>query len=163
MTSDEEGTRTGARVEYRTPDRKRALVLSALLVAWGVGSLVRVLLGHFSGFVDILGLALCALASFILNSSLAKTVLDDRGIHAWRPLWRHTVRWQDVRSVATEEKSSRGFGAHRVRVHRHNGGALWLPAPYVDLRASKDETDRFAAQAAQIITRWQAHTTVDGA
>ncbi|MFF4824302.1 hypothetical protein [Streptomyces sp. NPDC001312] len=163
MTSDEEGARAGARVEYRTPDRKRALVLSALLVAWGVGSLVRVLLGHFSGFVDILGLALCALAPFILNTSLAKTVLDDRGIHVWRPLWRRTVRWQDVRSVATEEKSSRGFGAHRVRVHRHKGGALWLPAPYVDLRASKEETDRFAAQAAQIITRWQAHTTVDGA
>ncbi|MFH9982892.1 hypothetical protein ACH4ND_27350 [Streptomyces sp. NPDC017179] len=162
MASGEGKTRDGTRVEYRTPDRKGALLLSPLMVAWGFFSLVRVGLGHFSGFVDVLGLALGVLAPFLLNTSLGKTVLDDRGIHAWRPLWRRTVRWQDVLSITTEEKSSQGSGAHRVRVRRHKGGALWLPAPYVELRATKAEMDRFAAQAAEITTRWRARTAADG-
>ncbi|MGW5096983.1 hypothetical protein ACWEQ1_19805 [Streptomyces nodosus] len=162
MASGDEEAREATRVEYRTPERKRALLFSPLLLGWGIVSLVRVRLGHFSG-LDALGLTMGALVPFLLNISFGKTVLDDTGIHAWRPLWRRTVRWQNVRSITTEEKSSGGHGAHRIRVRRHQGGAVWLPAPYAAIRTSKEEAARFAAQAAEITVRWQAHTNADGA
>ncbi|MFD4608142.1 hypothetical protein ACFWOT_08495 [Streptomyces sp. NPDC058440] len=162
MASGDEEAREATRVEYHTPERKRALIFSPLLLAWGIVSLVRVRLGHISGF-DILGLTMGALVPSLLNISFGKTVLDDTGIHAWRPLWRRTIRWQNVRSIATEEKSSRGHGARRIRVRRHKGGAVWLPAPYVGIRTSKEEADRFAAQVAEITARWQAHTSAGGA
>jgi len=161
MASGEEEAREGTRAEYRTTGRKASLVWASLFVAWGIVSLVRIRHGHFSGFVDVMGIGMGALVPFLLNTSFGKIVLDDTGIHTWRPLWRRTIPWQNVRNITMEEKSSRGNGAHRVRVYRRKGLAVWLPAPFVQLRATDKDMDHFAAQVAEITAWWQAYERPD--
>ncbi|MFE9256303.1 PH domain-containing protein [Streptomyces sp. NPDC006879] len=143
--------------EYRTADRTRSLVLCALMGLWGLVSLVRVLAaGQVSGFIDAFGLGWLVIIPFLLNVSLAKVVVDDQGIRARRPLWRRTYRWREISAVTTELKTSRGFGAHRVRIHRRSGRPRWLPAPYVDMRSSDRQLSEFEAQVQQITERWRA-------
>ncbi|MFB8775603.1 PH domain-containing protein [Streptomyces broussonetiae] len=142
------------REEFLTPDRTRTLVFVAVCVVLGAVGLVRLALGHVT-FVEILGVALLALTPFLLNVAFGRTVVDGAGIRTGRPLGRRFVPWAEVESVAVEEKTSRGYGAHRVRVRTTRGRTVWLAAPYVEVRCSEQQYARFSGQADRIIQHWR--------
>ncbi|WP_344048002.1 PH domain-containing protein [Streptomyces thermoalcalitolerans] len=141
------------RLEFLTPDRTRTLVFVVVCVVLGAFGLARVALGHMT-FVETLGIALLALAPFLLNVAFGKTVVDQEGIRTGRPLRRCFVPWPDIESVAVEEKAGRGYGAHRVRLRTGRGRTVWLAAPYVEIRCSEQQYARFSEQADRIIQRW---------
>jgi hypothetical protein len=152
--------RTGAsnapseeRLEFLTPDRTRTLVFVAVCMVLGAVGLVRVALGHTT-FVEILGIALLGLSPFLLNVAFGKTVVDQEGIRTGRPLGRRFIPWADIESVAVEEKTSRGYGAHQVRLRTGRGRTVWLAAPYVEVRCTEQQYARFSEQADRIIQRW---------
>ncbi|MBQ1089531.1 PH domain-containing protein [Streptomyces sp. B93] len=120
--------------------------------------LIRVSLGQVT-FFDVLGIALLALSPFLLNVAFGKTVVDDAGIRTGRPLGRRFLPWADVESVAVAERTSRGNGAHRVRVRTTRGRTVWLAAPYVEIRCTEQQYARFFAQADRIVQYW--HGTRD--
>ncbi|MFV0135427.1 PH domain-containing protein [Streptomyces sp. HMX87] len=144
------------RLEFRTPDRGRSLVFALVCTVWGVIGLIRVSLGHVT-FFDVLGIALAALSPFLLNVALGRTVVDGTGIRTGRPLARRSVPWTDVESVTVEEKTSRGHGAHRVRVRTTRGRTVWLAAPYIEIRCTEQQYARFCAQADQIVRHWHRY------
>ncbi|MFV0135425.1 PH domain-containing protein [Streptomyces sp. HMX87] len=150
---ENEGVPPEGRLEFLTPDRMRTLVFVAVCVVLGAYGLVRVVLGHVT-FVEILGIALLALSPFLLNVAFGKTVVDESGIRTGRPLGRRFVPWTDVESVTVEEKTSRGHGAHRVRVRTTRGRTVWLAAPYIEIRCTEQQYARFCAQADRIIQYW---------
>lgn len=141
------------RLEFLTPDRTRTLVFVAVCAMLGAFGLARVALGHTT-FVEILGIALLGLSPFLLNVALGKTVVDQEGIRTGRPLGRRFVPWADIESVAVEEKTSRGYGAHRIRLRTGRGRTVWLAAPYVEVRCGEQQYVRFSEQADRIIRRW---------
>ncbi|MFD0900417.1 PH domain-containing protein [Actinomadura sediminis] len=150
------GVPSEARLEFPAPDRTRTLVFAAVCVVLGAYGLVRVSLGHVT-FVEILGIALLALSPFLLNVAFGKTVVDESGILTGRPVGRRFLPWPDVEFVAVEEKTSRGNGAHRVRVGTTSGRTVWLAAPYIETRCTEQQYARFSAQADRIIQYWHGY------
>ncbi|MFI1964220.1 hypothetical protein ACH429_08810 [Streptomyces pathocidini] len=134
----------------------RGIVFSLIFLSWGFVSVTRILLGHFSGFWDAFGASWLLFSPLALNVVLGKVIVDAEGIHAWRPLGRRTYRWCEISDITVEEKVSRGHGAHRIKVHRHGCRPRWLPAPYVDIRASQEWYQQFLVQAEEIKAQWRA-------
>jgi hypothetical protein len=128
-------------------------VFALVCAGWGVTGLVRVSLGQVM-FFDALGIALLALSPFLLNVALGRTVVDEKGIRTGRPLGRRFLPWADVESVAVAEMTSRGNGAHRVRVRTTSGRTVWLAAPYIEVRCTGQQYARFSARADRIIQYW---------
>lgn len=143
---------------FRPMELKSGLVLTGVFTVAGIVAAVRISLGHFSGFWDVMGVAWLGILPFALNVALGKVLVDDRGIHARRPLWRKSYLWREISDVTVEEKSSRSNGAYRIRIYRHSGRPRWLPAPYVGLRASGKWYEEFLSQAEDIKARWREAT-----
>ncbi|MBD0741440.1 hypothetical protein [Streptomyces sp. CBMA152] len=139
-------------------ESRSGFVFGGLFTIGGIVAAVRLGLGHFSGFWDALGVAWLVILPFALNVALGKIIVDEHGILSWRPLWRKAYRWQDISEVTVEKKTGRGNGAFRIRVYRHGGRPIWLPAPYVDIRASDKWQKEFTDQAEDIKARWREAT-----
>lgn len=143
---------------FRPMELKSGLILTRVFTAAGIVAAVRIALGHFSGFLDVAGVAWLVILPFALNVALGKVIVDEQGLRSWRPLWRRAYRWQDISEVTVEKKTGRGNGAFRIRVYRHGGRPIWVPAPYVDIRASDKWQKEFTDQAEDIKARWRAAT-----
>ncbi|GGZ36316.1 hypothetical protein GCM10010387_32960 [Streptomyces inusitatus] len=143
-------------IVYRNREARRAVIVSAALLLWGALSLIRLLRGTEPDFLHALGLAWLAVAPFILRVSLGRTTVDERGIHAWRLLSRRTYAWHDISDITVEERTSRGHGAYRIVISRPGRRPRPLPAPYVDIRASRTRYEELLTQAADLRSRLRA-------
>ncbi|QDY80326.1 hypothetical protein [Streptomyces qinzhouensis] len=143
-------------IEYRNREARRALVLVVVSAVWGSVALVRLLRGADPGFFDALSIASLVLAPFLLNAGLGRITVDATGIHAWRPFARRTYHWQDISGITVEERTGRGYGAHRIKILRHGRRARFLPAPYVDSRASRRWYEELLTQAEDLRARHRA-------
>ncbi|MEU5431906.1 hypothetical protein AB0G73_00850 [Streptomyces sp. NPDC020719] len=143
---------------FRPIELKSGYVFFGLFTVGGIVAAVRLALGHYSGFLDALGVAWLVILPFALNVALGKIIVDEHGIRSWRPLWRKVYLWQDISKVTVEKKTGRGNGAFRIRIYRHDGRPRWLPAPYVDIRASDKWQQEFTDQAEDIKARWREAT-----
>ncbi|GAA4092738.1 hypothetical protein GCM10022284_31890 [Streptomyces hundungensis] len=141
---------------FRPVEQRNQIVYGALFTLGGVFAVIRLARGEFSGFWDTMGLAWVVLLPLALNTTWVSVLVDERGMHVRRPLWRRTFEWQNISDVTVEEHSTRGYGCLRVRLYRHDGGPRWLAAPYVGLRASGPYFEEFHRQADEIKARRRA-------
>lgn len=149
-------------IVYRNREARRAVVVSVVLVLWGALSLARLLRGAEPDFLHALGLAWLVIAPFVLRVSLGRTTVDERGIHAWRLLSRRTYAWRDISGITVEERTSRSHGAYRIVISRPGRRPRLLPAPYVDIRASRAWYEELLTQAEDLRARLRAAQAAEG-
>ncbi|GLF95001.1 hypothetical protein [Streptomyces yaizuensis] len=142
-------------IVYRNRDRRRTVLWSVAFFLWGAISLARLLRGTEPDFLHVLGVAWLVILPFVLPVSFGSIAVDDMGITARRVI-RRRYAWRDISGITVEERTGRGNGAYRIVLSRPGRRPRVLPAPYVDIRASRVWYEELLTQAEQLRARHRA-------